>query len=347
MTSRQLAEIDLALANALQIDCRAPWLRIGDVLGISATTAARRWDRLTSDGAAWVTGYPGVGVWRSSCLAALDVTCSPARLDEVGAELARHPHALNIYHTSGRSDLLVIAAVPDLTALNHYVRDQVASIDGVVDVRTYPVTRMYAEASRWRLRALDPHERRLLAPESPPHDDPRQQRLKLDDSDRALIVALGPDGRRDYVELARLVGLSRASVRRRLSRLASSGAVQFRCEIASAYTEWPILATYRATVSPHEIDDVGASMTSMPEVRFCASLSARENLIFTARLRSVSDTQRVEIWLARKLPELVVSDRAIVIRSHKRMGRVLDENGRSIGVVPLEIWRNPAAVARD
>jgi hypothetical protein len=45
-----IAELDLALINALQIHSRASWALIGQVLDISAVTAARRWDRLASGG---------------------------------------------------------------------------------------------------------------------------------------------------------------------------------------------------------------------------------------------------------------------------------------------------------
>ncbi|WP_067574248.1 AsnC family protein [Nocardia acidivorans] len=44
--------------NALQIDPRASRTRIGASLGVDATTAARRWQRLTDTGLAWITAYP-------------------------------------------------------------------------------------------------------------------------------------------------------------------------------------------------------------------------------------------------------------------------------------------------
>ncbi|WP_241196675.1 AsnC family protein, partial [Streptomyces sp. ADI95-17] len=40
------SELDLALVDALQAAPRAPWSRIGRALGVDATTAARRWERL-------------------------------------------------------------------------------------------------------------------------------------------------------------------------------------------------------------------------------------------------------------------------------------------------------------
>ncbi|MEU0740840.1 AsnC family protein [Streptomyces sp. NPDC006134] len=47
-----MSETDLQLLHAPQISPRVPWNVLGDVLGISPTTAARRWARLSADGRA-------------------------------------------------------------------------------------------------------------------------------------------------------------------------------------------------------------------------------------------------------------------------------------------------------
>ncbi|MGW7079923.1 AsnC family protein [Streptomyces sp. NPDC054866] len=42
---------------ALQAAPRAPWSRIGRALGVDATTAAHRWERLRANGLAWISVY--------------------------------------------------------------------------------------------------------------------------------------------------------------------------------------------------------------------------------------------------------------------------------------------------
>ncbi|WP_194236484.1 AsnC family protein [Streptomyces phyllanthi] len=84
-----LDEIDLALVNALQVAPRASWSVVGQVLGITPTTAARRWDRNATSGAAWVTAYPWLSTWaRHYCLAFVDVDCRPAAAHRVVQPLA-------------------------------------------------------------------------------------------------------------------------------------------------------------------------------------------------------------------------------------------------------------------
>jgi Lrp/AsnC family transcriptional regulator for asnA, asnC and gidA len=51
-------------------------------------------------------------------------------------------------------------------------------------------------------------------------------RLRLDDTDRRLVLALQHDGRASYAKLADEIGMSQAGVRVRVQRLLDSGAVQ-------------------------------------------------------------------------------------------------------------------------
>ena len=51
---------NMLLLDALQLAPRASWSRIGEVLGITAVTAAKRWARLREGGIAWVTAAPAM-----------------------------------------------------------------------------------------------------------------------------------------------------------------------------------------------------------------------------------------------------------------------------------------------
>jgi hypothetical protein len=56
--SAELDELDLLLVTALQATPRADWQRLGQLLGTSASTVARRWARLTQAGLAWQSCHP-------------------------------------------------------------------------------------------------------------------------------------------------------------------------------------------------------------------------------------------------------------------------------------------------
>ena len=87
--SDQLDELDYSLVNALQIAPRAPWSLIGEVLGISPVTAARRWERLTGEGHAWMTGYCSSPLWRDMPYVLVTLGCAAGSVRQVADALAR------------------------------------------------------------------------------------------------------------------------------------------------------------------------------------------------------------------------------------------------------------------
>lgn len=330
-----IAELDLALINALQIHSRASWALIGQVLDVSAVTAARRWDRLVSEGIAWITAYGAPAMWEHNCLAFVEVDCVAASTGGVAAAIAADPYAASVEYTVGGANLFVTTAISDLRALSVYVRDRVSMLDGVIATRVHVATRIYTEASRWHLRSLTEKQRARLAQDVA---KPSSEGI-LREEDQPLLVALGVDGRKSNAQLAADLGVSASTIRRRLQRMISADVVRFRCDVANLYTEWPVLVSYQAVCSPSQIDVVGHALALVPEVRVCVAALGASNILFTVWLRSASSSLALELELSKHLPQMTITHRAVTLHSVKRFGRLLDEQGRSIDVVPMDIWR--------
>jgi DNA-binding Lrp family transcriptional regulator len=329
-----IAELDLALINALQIHSRASWALIGQVLDISAVTAARRWDRLASEGVAWITAYGGPAMWEHNCLAFVEVDCEAASTSAVAAAMAADPYAASVEYTAGGANLFVTTAISNLTALSAYVRDRVSMLDGVIATRVHLATRVYTEASRWRLRALTEEQQATLTQDVA---TPGSEGI-LRKEDQPLLIALGVDGRRSHAQLADDLGVSASTVRRRLQQMIRADVVRFRCDVANMYTQWPVLVSYQAVCSPSQIDVVGRALASLREVRVCVAALGANNILFTVWLRSASSSLALELELSKRLPQMTITNRAVTLHSVKRFGRLLDDHGRSVGVVPMDIW---------
>jgi DNA-binding Lrp family transcriptional regulator len=341
--SVNLRDEDLALVEALQVAPRAPWGAVADALGVSAATAMRRWQRLADAGIAWVTGTPGVGVWADQCLAYVDVTCSPSAKVAVAEELAGDPHALSVEITAGGSDLLVTVAAADLTTLGRYLLERLDRIAGVTGTRTRIATRLYTEGSGWRLGALSPRGRTVLGPLRPVAAAPAGRPTWLDAVDRDLVVELGRDGRASFAALASTAGVSQATARRHTARLIESGAVLLRTELAAPLAGWPVSVVLSADAPAGQLQEVATSISRIRQVRLCATLAGSPSLIVVAWLRAVEEVHRFELALAKSVPDLTIADRRIVLRTVKRMGRLLAVDGRATGIVPMDVWRDLAA----
>lgn len=342
--SEQLAESDLELVDALQVHPRAPWKLVGAVLGRSPVTVARHYATLVEAGLVWTTAYPAPSVWGANCLAYVEISCEAARTGFVAETIARDPQAFTVEYTSGAADLFVTASFRNLADLSVYVRDRLGTVPGVDRVRTHLATRMFTEGSRWRVGALAQQQVESLRPRP---TGPPSATNNVDAWDRKVLYELSRDARLDAHALAGRLSTSETTVRRRLKRLIGGDAVRLRCDVANHFVGWPVLVYYWAVVPAARIDEVGRAIGGMRETRLCVTLTGQHNLLFSAWLRSLSDSLRLERMLTERIPSLVIQDRSVQLHPVKRMGRLLDASGRAIGVVPMDPWREPEVAVRS
>ncbi|MER7180125.1 Lrp/AsnC family transcriptional regulator [Streptomyces hyaluromycini] len=349
-----LSEDELALVNALQLSPRASWTELGRALGVDPVTVARRFHRLSAQGAAWVGFSPGPRLLEQICVAYVVIDCAPGSTARVAGALGAHPHMVTIERTASGHDILATVATRDLPALSRYTLDLLPHLQGITAVRSRIVTHMFTEGGRWRIAALAPAQRALLtAP--PPSARPTTTSTAgatatargLTSVDRALAVRLAHDGRAPYQTLARDLGVSLSTAKRRVEALIRHGLLRFRCDFARPLGGWPVAVTFWARVPPADLPEIGQSLIRLPETRNCAAISGPQNLILQASLHSVSDILRLETHLATTHPTLDIADRVVTLRQDKLLGRLLDEHGRSVGVVPADLWAEPALWPRD
>jgi DNA-binding Lrp family transcriptional regulator len=307
---------------------------IGDTLGIGAITAARRWSRLVADGDAWLTAYPAGDLQARMTLAFVQIDCQPGRTAEVSDRIGLDQHVPTVDHVTGRSDLLIHLVTPSMRETADYITHRLARLPGIAATRTLVSPRLFAEGSRWQVRAISAEQRDTLAA-NPPRPGPARTFTSLD---RDLLLALDEDGRASHSELAGRLAVSASTVRRHLDSLLAGGSVRLRCELARANSPAPVAVLLWLRVPPDGLETTARSIAILPEVRMCAALTGPANLLVIAWLAAESEVVRLEAGLIGKQPWLDVVDRSVVLRTTKLMGRLLDEDGRATGRVPLGYW---------
>jgi DNA-binding Lrp family transcriptional regulator len=348
-TSVRLSEADLALVEALQVCPRATWSAVAKATDTSPVTVSRRWSRLVDSGAAWVTGTPGLSVWNQQCVAYVAIRCSPGHKLSVADTLAGDPHALSVELTAGDVDLFVTVAAADLRALSRYLLERVDLIAGVTDTRTRICTHLYRDGSRWRLGSLPQQAVDRLAP-APGTTSPHAQTVRSATSrpeDHRILVQLGLDGRASFTALAAGAGVSEGTVRRRLRSLLAAGTVVLRAEVAAHLTDWQVAVILSIDVPSDRLASAALAMSRLRHVRLCATLTGSPAIVVSVWLRDVESVHDFETTLAKAIPGVTVSDRLVTLHTVKRMGRLLDEDGRAVGVVPMDVWADPRATPRD
>ncbi|WP_405563770.1 Lrp/AsnC family transcriptional regulator [Streptomyces sp. NBC_01180] len=331
------SELDLALVNALQLRPRASWSELAPLLGVTAGTLARRWERLTGEGLAWVYAAPGREFSRNRCSAFVLLRCLPKDRSRLMAELSALPEAVTIELTGhGTADLLIDVLAPDLTALSRFLSEKLDPMPGITSVTCLFTTELYVEGSRWRLRSLAPAQ--LTALGSPAAVGEHARTLALDAVDRALLDELVRDGRLGLAELAGRTDTSPATVRRRVRRLTDSSVLTFRCDIASAPAGHPVPVSLLGQVPARDIGTVHRTLVALPECRLVAAVTGPANIFATLWVHDLGDIQRRETALCARLPTLTVTDRIVGLHTVKRMGHLLDAEGRRVGVQPIAPW---------
>ncbi len=337
----ELAERDLALIEALQVNPRAPWSAVAAATGTAAGTASRRWSQLLAQGSVWVTGAPGVSVWNAQCVAYVSLTCRPGATVQVAQTLAQDAHALSVELTAGTADLFVTVAAADLLRLSRYLLARLDLIPGITSRQTRIATHLYRDGSHWRLGALAQGATTALAARA--DDAPATgSLLPLSPADRRLLVQLGLDGRSTYPALAAAAGVSEATARRRTGQLLATGAVLLRAEVAAPLAGWPVPVILLLDAPTRTLPETARAVARLRQVRLCATLAGTPPLVVAAWLHDLEGIHLLETTLARAIPGLTVLERLVTLRSVKRMGRLLDEQGRAVGAVPMDVWSDPS-----
>jgi DNA-binding Lrp family transcriptional regulator len=343
-----LSEDDLALIHALQLSPRGSWTELGRGLGVDPVTVARRFSRLAERGEAWVTVSPGPRLFDQLCVAFIDIDCAAGAAASVARTICGHPHAITIERSGGAQHLLATVATRDLATMSRYTLDVLPAVPHVAAIRTRIVTGMFTEGGRWRINALNSDQRSQLTRPSPlatPPSAPASH--EITSRDRAFIRELSNDGRASYRYLAQALATSNHSAKRRIEQLIRAGLISFRCDFARGLGGWPVAATFWATAPADDLADIGHAIIQLPQTRNCAAISGTHNLIVQTTLHSVGDALRFEGQLTSTHPSLTITDRTITLRHEKLLGRILDPQGRSVGVVPLDVWSEPSQAEVD
>lgn len=328
-----ISEDDLAIVHALQVNPRAAWREVGDAVGLSAETSARRWEALREAGLAWITPAPGPRYLAggASAFVFASVTSSHDRLLE---RLVANPACGTVSIVAGSSDVLADCFAPDRNALAESLITTFRDLPGIGAHDVFLVTKLYRQSVEWREDALDPGQVRSLTP-----GQGAGTAYWPDAVDAAIVRALAADGRAAWAEIADALRISPQTVRRRTDRLIDSGLLAFRCDVSDPDAHpGQQEATLVLDVPPSQLDAVARHCAALPECRVSAQVFGRGNLLITLRLRELLRIHTLEEAIERSAPGTRIVSRHTVLRSVKRMGRLLSSHGRATGFVALPFW---------
>ena len=333
-----LDELDRALIHVLQVNPRISWADASRVMGLSPGALASRWHRLHSEGLAWLSVYPNFDGMPYAA-AFLEVACAQAQRPGLVAALCRDPRIVSLEECAGPRDLLLTVMLPSLSDLSGFLLDDIASMQAITGSRTSVVTRTHREGSGWRIGAISDRQEQQIAAHTEFAPQDRTSR-PTGPPDRELILALTYDARRSVADLARALDRPAATVRRQLQRTLADRLVTVRCDVSSEVVGNPVDWSWFARAAPATKSRIIASIQHIPGLRLLASVTGEANLILTVRGSQGGGLAEIERQIAEQAPGLVPMETMVHLRTHKRMGWLLDREGRCTGeVVPPAVFR--------
>ncbi|GAA5005928.1 MULTISPECIES: Lrp/AsnC family transcriptional regulator [Streptomyces] len=143
-------EIDRAILRELQIDGRIAYAELGPKVGLSASAARQRLQRLLDTQAVQVVGVTdpmGMG-GQSMALLGIAVDGDPRA---VADELAERPEVVYSVLTSGGFDLFAEVVCPGPRELLDFVNDVVRPLEGVGKVQSFPYFGIHTHRFLWNV----------------------------------------------------------------------------------------------------------------------------------------------------------------------------------------------------
>lgn len=332
----ELSEDDLSLIHALQIRPRASWADLGSALGVTPAALARRWNHLSSAGAAWVTAYPLLT--GEAHYAFVEVGCGSAALARLRRELVTWPEVMSVEEASRDYNLVLTVGTPTLEDLSGLLLDRIASLEGVTGVRSHLAGRLHAEGSAWRVGALDQFVATAVSGIEAPDTAHDAGIEPWDDTWGPLVSALARDGRASAAEIARTVDRPLSTVRRQLGRLLRSDVLRIRCDVAQGLTPYTLCVNWWCQVPTGVVPGAVNRLRAHPRVRQVASIPGPANLLFSTWVRDLGEALRMQEFVEDELAPARVLESAVILRTVKRMGWQLGPQGRATGeVVPFSL----------
>ncbi|MFI6638111.1 Lrp/AsnC family transcriptional regulator [Streptomyces sp. NPDC050504] len=318
MNSDTLDALDRRVLQALDIAGRAPFSRIGAVLGVSDQTVARRYRRLRElAGLRIVAVRDGTRLGEDSWL--LRLRCTPDAAEPLARALARRRRTAWIGLASGGTEVVGMTLPRSRDEHDELILGRLPRTPSIVEIRAHQMLhRFYGGPTGWLSKRdyLTPGEIAALAP---PAADPAGPPPVLTPEDDRLIAALEQDGRASVEELRRATGRTESSVRRALDQLLASGALFIDVQFDSAAIGHDTRAVLWITTAPAALDEVGRAVATHPEVAFVSATAGHCNLVAVVVCADTADVYRYVSGRLGSLPGVQHIDSAPILRTVKQL----------------------------
>jgi Lrp/AsnC family transcriptional regulator for asnA, asnC and gidA len=146
---------DLQLIRLLQDQPRASHAELSRLTGISISTVRRRVAGLLDSRAISFSVYPNVWEMGYKAVSLIGINADYSRIEEIANQIRAIEEVTLVLITLGRYDLFAGVALHDLQEVYPFLKERIATIEGVKDFETFISGAVVKEFSEWRVPVDD------------------------------------------------------------------------------------------------------------------------------------------------------------------------------------------------
>lgn len=318
-----LTEFELSLVTALQFAPRAPFALLGQVLGCSDRTAARRWDDLQERGVVWPRAeWHGAGT--DTLVSALISVDTAGRDDyELFAEVAEMPEVLTIEKTLHGADAILLVRALSVHDLGVRVLPAIRTVPGVVATRTVLVTRVLFTSLDWRFGALTPRQVEQLERAS----KRAKHRPTVRERDMAVIHEVLRKPRARVSDIARATGVGNDAVTAIIEGARRSGALKMGVEVDTRLLGYEAECLFTLRMNPDDIHTLKRMLHGLGLLRFLVTTAGVVNVMLGIFIRTMEDVALVDEVIRSTVRGVDVVSTQITFGTTKRGGWIQVDHG--------------------
>src|SRR5579872_1167748 len=113
--------------------------------------------------------------------------------------------------------------------------------------------------------------------------------MRLDELDRRIIAILQEDARTPNAEIARTVGSSEPTVRRRVDRLLVNQVIKLVAVAAPFRLGYDVIAILNIQIDHSQLDKIERALLTLPEIRFASVTFGSYDVVVEAWFKDNSE----------------------------------------------------------
>jgi Lrp/AsnC family transcriptional regulator, regulator for asnA, asnC and gidA len=258
-----LDKTDLKIIKTLAKDARLSNINLAHQLNIAPSTVTRRIDSLLHENVISIKALPNPSRIGYKASAVIGLNIDLKKVDGLCEKLVRNNQLTLIVTIFGRFDVLIIADYVDFEMLNNFIKRELPQAAGIVRIEP-----LFVSETTKRYSGMFPNL------------ETKNNEAVIDDIDRRLLGSLGNNGRTPYSKLAGELGISIATISRRVHALIKNDIMKITVVPNPAKFGYLAIAGILLHTDFTLVNEIAAKLAASPEVHTVMKLTNSYDIFF-------------------------------------------------------------------